>query len=387
MASGLTKAGLGRLGAVVAEAVGEDKIPGLAVLVARGDQVQVEAQGTLAIGGSPVTRDSLFRIASTTKPITAATTLALAGEGLIDLDEPVDRLVPELANRQVLRRPDGDLDDTVPADRPVTARDLLTFTFGFGATMEMFMAAEPWPVVAAANELSLATLGPPEPSVQPDPETWIARFGSLPLLAQPGERWMYNTGAQVLGVLLARAAGQPLADVMRTRVFEPLGMKDTAFWAGDTDRLATLYRQTPDGLVLFDEPDGMWGRPQAFADGAAGLVSTVGDLLAFARMLLSGGGPVLTPEAAKAMTTGQLTGAQKAQGGFGPDFFAHQSWSFGQMVQDSGVFGWDGGLGSTWQVDPRYDLTIIVLTQRMFMSPERPPEHVAIVDAAYEALG
>ena len=168
---------------------------------------------------------------------------------------------------------------------------------------EMFFAPEPWPVVAAADELRLATLGPPAPDVQPDPDTWIAGLGSLPLLAQPGERWMYNTGASVLGVLLARAAGQPLAEVYRSRIFEPLGMRDTAFWTAQTDRLATAYQPTPDGLVVADEPAGSWSRPPAFGDAAAGLVSTADDLLAFARMLLRGGDPVLTADAVRAMTT------------------------------------------------------------------------------------
>ena len=241
-AAGLTAAGLTGLHAAAERHVGDEKVPGLVALVARGDQVHVEALGRLSAGGPPVTRDSIFRIASTTKPITAAATLAVAAEGLIGLDEPVDRLLPELANRRVLRRMDGPLDDTVPAARAITARDLLTFTFGFGMVGEMFAAAQPWPVVAAAGELRLATIGPPDPPVPPDPDTWIAALGSLPLLGQPGERWMYNTGAQVLGVLVARAAGQPFSEVLATRIFEPLGMRDTGFWAADTRRLATAYR-------------------------------------------------------------------------------------------------------------------------------------------------
>ena len=186
-------------------------------------------------------RDSLFRIASTSKPIVAAATLALVAEGLISLDEPVDELIPELADRRVLVRMDGPLQETVPAVRAITARDLLTFTFGFGMTMAMFMSPEPWPIVTAEGELGLTTFGPPDPDLQPDPDTWIANLGTLPLLAQPGERWLYNTGASVLGVLLARAAEQPLGEVLRTRLFEPLGMRDTAFWTTETGRLATSY--------------------------------------------------------------------------------------------------------------------------------------------------
>jgi CubicO group peptidase (beta-lactamase class C family) len=187
MAEGLTAAGLARLRAAAEQHVGDDRVPGLVALVARDDQVHVEALGKLAIGGAPVARDAIFRIASTTKPITAAATLALVAEGLITLDEPVDRLLPELSGRRVLRRMDGALDDSVPATRAITARDLLTFTFGFGAATEMFTSPVRWPVVEAAEALRLSTIGPPNPDVQPDPDTWIANLGSLPLLAQPGE--------------------------------------------------------------------------------------------------------------------------------------------------------------------------------------------------------
>ena len=382
----LSADGLDRLHEAAQRHVGDDRIPGLVALVARGEQVHVEALGTLSIGGPPVTRDSLFRIASTTKPITAAATLALADDGLIDIDEPVDRLLPELADPRVLARADGPLGDTVPAYRAITARDLLTFTFGFGVATEMFASAEPWPVVTASNELRLATIGPPDPDVQPDPDTWIAGLGSLPLIAQPGERWLYNTGASVLGVLLARAAGQPLADVMRARIFDPLGMRDTAFWTAQTGRLATSYAPAPAGLVVHDEPAGAWSRPPAFGDAAAGLISTADDLLAFARMLLRTGSPVLSEGAARAMTTDQLSPEQKSRGGLGPDFFTGRSWGFCQAVLDSGAFGWDGGLGTSWLVDPGRDLTVIVLTQRMFESSEPPPVHRDIQAAAYAAL-
>jgi CubicO group peptidase (beta-lactamase class C family) len=383
----LTQAGLAAVHAAAQRHVAGGDVPGLALLVACGDQVHAEALGTLSIGGPPAARDSLFRIASTTKPVTAAATLALAEEGLLALDEPVDRLLPELAGRRVLRRGDGPLDDTVPAARPVTVRDLLTFTFGFGMSTEMWTAPEPWPVVAAADALRLATTGPPQPDVQPDPDTWIAGLGTLPLMAQPGERWLYNTGASVLGVLAARAAGQPFAEVLRSRVFEPLGMRDTGFFAADTGRLATCYQAAADGLTVWDPPDGAWSRPPAFGDGAAGLVSTVDDLLAFARMLLRGGAPVLSEPSVRAMTTDQLTPGQKARGGFGPGFFAGRSWGFCQQVLASGAYGWDGGLGTSWLVDPGRDLVVIVLTQRTFDGGEMPRAHQDIRAAAYAALG
>jgi CubicO group peptidase (beta-lactamase class C family) len=387
MTDHLTAAGLAGLRAVAARHVAPDRVPGLAVLVASGEQVHVEALGTLSADGlRPVRRDSLFRIASVTKPITGAATLALVEEGRIGLHEPVDDLLPELARPRVLRQLDGPLTDTIPAARPITTRDLLTFTFGFGAVTEMFMAPQPWPIQAAVTELRLAAFGPPDPAHQPDPDTWLARFGSLPLLAQPGERWMYNTGACVLGVLLARAAGESFGEVLRTRIFEPLGMADTAFWTSEHDRLATAYQPTPDGLVVVDEPAGAWSRPPAFEDGAAGLLSTADDLYAFARTLLGGGAPVLAPESVAAMTVDELTSEQKAHGGLGVDFFDHQSWSYCQAVHDTGAFGWNGGKGSSWLVDPVRDLVVIVLTQRGFETSELPSVHRDIRAAAYAAL-
>lgn len=387
----LTVDGLARFSAAAAEHVGDETVPGLVALVARGDQVHAEALGSLSIGGPAVEHDSLFRIASTTKPVTGVATLALVREGLLDLDEPVGRLLPELAGPRVLRRMDGPLGDTVPARRPITVRDLLTFTFGFGLTTEMFAAERPWPVVAAADALHLSTIGPPNPAEQPGPDTWIAGLGSLPLLAQPGERWFYNTGASVLGVLLERAAGQPFADVLRTRLFEPLGMRDTGFWTPHTGRLASAFRSAPGGgLEVWDKPDGLWSRPQAFSDGAAGLVSTAGDLLAFSRMLLRGGDPVLPPDLVAEMTRDQLTPAQKAAGGLGPDFFTGVSWGFCTSVVTAGpragAYGWAGGFGTTWLADPGRDLTVIVLTQRMFDGPGPPAVHDALQAAAYEAL-
>ena len=381
-----------RIHAAAEPHVGPVAVPGLVALVLCGKDESAVTLGNLDIEpGRPVRRDSLFRITSTTKPITAAATLALIGEGLIALEEPVDRLLPELADRRVLRRQDGSLQDTVPAARAVTVRDLLTFTFGFGMVLEMFTAPEPWPVVAAEQQLGLATLGPPDPSVPPDPDTWISRLGSLPLLAQPGERWMYNTGAAVLGVLLPRAAGAPLDEVLRTRLFGPLGVRDTGFWTDQTSRLAAAYRPAPDGLISCDPPVGRWSLPPAFPDAAAGLVSTVDDLAAFARMLLAGGigpsgEPVLSAEFVRAMTSNQLTAAQKARGGLGPGFFDGRSWGYCQAVYDSGAYGWDGGFGTSWLVDPARELAVIVLTQRMFETPATPQLHRDIQAAAYAAI-
>jgi len=387
MPTAFTETGLRRLHDIAASHVGEGRIPGLVALIAHGDAVHVEVLGEQTLGGPPVRRDTQFRIASTTKPITAAAALALVREGLLDLDRPIDKLLPEMSDRRVLRRPDGPLEETVPADRPITLRDLLTFTFGFGMVFDMFMSPTPWPVVAAAEALSLATIGPPDPAVQPAPDAWIAGLGSLPLIAQPGERWMYNTGTQVAGVLAARAARVPFDDVVRTRVTGPLGMTDTAFWADDPRRLPTAYMPTPGGLSVHDPPDGAWSRRPRFFDGSAGLLSTVDDLHKFAGMLLAGGGPVLTPALVREMTSGQLRPDQRARGGLGPGFFDDLSWGFGQAVHADGSFGWDGGFGSSWRVDPRRDLVTIVLTQRMWETSEPPAVHRELLAAAIEALG
>ena len=386
--SGFAADGLERLAEVAASHVGSDKVPGLVALVASRDEVHVESLGSLSIDGPAVRRDSLFRIASTTKPITGAVTLALVDEGLLALDEPVTPWLPELASPRVLTRMDAPLDDTVAAQREITVRDLLTFTFGFGMHVEMFMAATPWPIMVAASQAQLATIGPPDPKTAPDADEWIKRLGSLPLMAQPGERWLYNTGAQVLGILCRRAAGATsYADVLRSRLFTPLGMTDTAFVASDSSRLATAYANSPDGLTVWDPADGNWSREPAFEDGAAGLVSTVDDLLAFARMLSRNGAPILSPASAEQMRSDQLTPAQRD----GQEMFlGGRSWGFCQSVivsgERAGAFGWDGGLGSSFLVDPVRDLIVIVLTQRVWDGPQPPAVHTDIQAAAYQAL-
>jgi len=194
---------------IVEAAVAQGQAPGVVAAVAHGDETYVTAAGAMAVDGPPMREDTVFRISSVTKPITAAVILGLIEDGRLSLDEPVDRLLPELAGRRVLRRPDGPLDDTVAAERPVTVRDLLTFTWGFGMQGAMFSGPEPWPVVAAAGERELASFGPPDPVTTPEPDTWLRRLAELPLLAQPGERWLYSVGSQVLGVLAARFWPRP----------------------------------------------------------------------------------------------------------------------------------------------------------------------------------
>src|SRR5438445_6901652 len=198
--AGLSKARLGRMHEVMAGCVERGEVPGLVTLVSRRGEVHVDEIGTQAFGESPpMRRDTIFRISSMTKPIIAVATMILVEECKVRLDEPVDRWLPELADRQVLKRLDGPLDDMVPAKRPITVRDLLTFRMGFGM---MMAPPDAYPILKAANEQQIG-MGPPSPSTLPAPDEWMRRLGQLPLMHQPGERWMYNTGSDVLGVLIA----------------------------------------------------------------------------------------------------------------------------------------------------------------------------------------
>jgi len=363
--------------------VERNEVPGLVALADRAGQVEVVVLGHTATGGPPMQRDTIFRIASMTKPVAAAAAMALVEDGELHLDEPVDRLLPELANRRVLKHLDGPLDDAVPAKRSITLRDLLTFRLGFGA---VFGPADKLPIVREAERLKLSAFGPPAPADQPAPDEWIRRFATLPLMHQPGEQWMYNTGSEVLGVLIARAAGVSFDTFLGERIFEPLGMRDTSFSvpAAKIDRLATAYWARdpfhPDsaGYDLRDPArGGQWSQPPAFPSGGAGLVSTADDYLAFARMLLArgmhGNTRVLSEASVTAMTTDQLTREEKARSHFLPaDYWNANGWGFGMSVTTApddltgavGRYGWDGGLGTSWANDPARGLVGILLTQR-----------------------
>jgi CubicO group peptidase (beta-lactamase class C family) len=374
---GLSRERLGRMHDVMAGYVVRGELPGLVTLVSRRGEVHVDAIGMKALGGSdPMRRDTLFRIASMTKPITAAATMILVEECKLRLDEPVDRLLPELANRKVLQRLDGPLDDTVPANRPITARDLLTFRLGFGLIMG---PPDVYPIQKAMAEAGLAP-GPNLPSLAPD--EWMKRLGSLPLLHQPGEKWMYHTGSDILGVLIARAAGQKLETFFRERLFAPLGMNDTGFSVPEAklDRLAACCQvdAATGKLMVFDEArGGGWARPPLFESGGGGLASTVDDYLAFCRMMLnkgkSGGERILSRLSVELMTTDQITPEQKAVSGFFPGFWDNRGWGFGLAIitrRDSvaavpGRFGWDGGYGTSAYSDPTEDMVAILMTQSL----------------------
>jgi CubicO group peptidase (beta-lactamase class C family) len=397
---GFSRARLDRMHEVMAGYVQRHEVPGVVTLVSRRGEVHVEAIGTKTLGGGePMRRDTIFRISSMTKPITAAATLILIEECKVRLDEPVDRLLPELVDRKVLKQLDGPLDDTVPANRPITTRDLLTFRMGFGVIMA---PPDRYPIQRALDEQHLGQ-GPPGPSTPPAPDEWMRRFGTLPLLHQPGEKWMYNTGSDVLGVLIARASGQPLETFLRERIFDPLGMKDTGFSVPPENlgRLATSYLTNFEtgALEVYDEATGgQWSRPPAFPSGAGGLVSTVDDYLAFGQMMLDRGRHgrerVLSRPSVETMTTDQLTPEQKAVSGLLPGYFDGHGWGFGLSVvtrRDDisavpGQYGWDGGMGTSWCSDPTEEMVAILMSQSAWTSPAPPSLRLDFATSVYQAI-
>ncbi|WP_431933882.1 serine hydrolase domain-containing protein [Nonomuraea jabiensis] len=335
--SGFSEAGLRRLREVLARHVDSGKIPGLVALVGRGDETHAEAIGTMRHdGGTPMRRDTIFRMASTSKPVSMAAAMVLLDECRLRLDDTVDPWLPELADRRVLKRIDGPLDDTVPARRPITVRDVLTSTFGLG----MDMTSLGTPIMNAIFERGLT---PDLPVPMPEPDEWMRRLGELPLMHQPGERWQYHISNDLLGVLVARVTGQSFEEFLRERIFGPLGMTDTGFHVPDDqiDRLPTLYAPDPQSgeFHVWDEAKGgRWSQAPAFPGGGGGLVSTADDYHAYFRMLLNGG--------------------------------MHGGWGFGMAVRtyrgdyaSVGQFGWDGGAGTSTYADPGKQLTGILLTQ------------------------
>jgi CubicO group peptidase (beta-lactamase class C family) len=372
--SSFDAARVSRIGESVDDHVDADDVGGVAWLAACGDDIQRGTAGHLTRGeDAPIAPDSLFRIASITKPIAAVAALILVEEHLLRLDDPVDALLPELADRRVLVDPLGSIDgETVAAERPITVHDVLTFRTGLGMD---FHAPFPQPLLQAMDELRIGT-APPAPQVAPEPDEWIRKLATLPLLHQPGARWTYHHSADILGVLVARAAGAPFEVVLRDRVFAPLGMVDTAFAATDVARLGSSYERNPAGEpVVFDPPDGQWSTPPAFPSGGGGLVSTVDDVYAFGRMLLAGGrlpdgDRLLSRAAVDAMTINQVD----VGGATGPTPDGSQGWGFGVGVHlrrtglgpTVGSYGWTGGLGSSWANDPNHGVVGIILTTDAF---------------------
>ena len=362
-------------------------VPGLVAVAGRGSDLAVTVLGDQAIGGSPMREDSLFRIASIGKPITAAATLALVADGQLARDDPVDELLPELAAPRVVRTLMSPLDDTVAASRPITVEDLLRSTNGHGFPSD-FSA----PVAVALTERLLQ--GPPQPQRVPPPDEWMATLAGIPLVHQPGEGFTYNAAFDILGVLVARASGRSFPDHLTARILRPLGMAETAFAfpAGTAERRTSYYGGGAGGLELLDGPDGQWATVPAFPSGAGGLVSTAADLVAFQRMLLDGGGDVLPTELVTAMMSDHLTPAIRATDSV---FLDGQSWGYGGGVDVErrhpwnvpGRYGWIGGTGTSAYVVPADDSIAILLTQVQLGGPAGAPVLDTFARAAAAELG
>jgi CubicO group peptidase (beta-lactamase class C family) len=338
-------------------------IPGGVALLGAGN-VDVMTAGVASINGGPMPDDAIMRIQSMTKAITSVAALRLVEAGRLGLDQSLVDWLPELADRQVLRRPTAELDDTGPARRAITLRHLLTNTSGYG------MAIQPSPLqqAMAANGTEA---GPEPPAMGAD--EWLRRLTELPLAFQPGEGWRYHHSFGVLGILISRVAGRPLGQHLAEDVFEPLGMTDTALWVaqGKLDRLPAVYRHDDEGLVETEPAGGgFYAGPPSFDVSHGELVSTAADYHRFTRMLAGGGRvngqPMISRAHLHQMTSDQVPAACQTADSFFPGFWDGTGWGFGVAVQTAGPhrgrIGWSGGLGTDFFVDP--DGTIgILLTQ------------------------
>jgi CubicO group peptidase (beta-lactamase class C family) len=394
---GLAKTRLAKLHEVMAAHAASGDVPGAVSGIYRGD-AHVDVAGVKAFGSNDLmARDTIFRIASVTKPMAAVAALTLVEECKIRLDDPVDKFLPELADRSVLKRIDGPLADTVPAERPVSLRDLLTCRMGIGTIME---PSSEFPIQRALAKSYVST-GPELPTA-PIMGAYLDSIAALPWMHQPGQRWMYDTSFDVLGILLERVSGKQLEAFLQERVFQPLGMKDTGFSVPATklDRLAAVYRRNAKTreFEFFDDPNqSAWSRPPGFASAAGGLVSTVDDCLAFGRMLLTRGKHgkerILSRPSVELMSTDQIPAEQKAVSPFFPGFWDNTGWGFGVGVvtrRDDlvslGAFGWSGGYGTSLSIDPREELVSVFLSQRVFDQFGLPLAFSDFSTLVYQAL-
>ena len=366
---GMSSERLARLTAVMRDYIEDERLPGAVVLIARNGQVPYfEAFGQRdREAGARMEPDALFRIASQTKALVSVAVMMLQEEGTLLISDPVRKHLPEFARTTVaVRSAQGGGYDVVDASRPITLRDLLTHTAGIGYGSGV--ASDRWEA-AGIQGWYFADRD------EPIGET-VARMPALPFDAQPGERFVYGYATDILGVVVERVSGMPLDAFLRSRIFEPLGMHDTAFYVGadDADRLATVYSATQAGLARAPSPGGMVVQgaylegPRRSFSGGAGLVSTAADYARFLQMLLNGGEldgvRILAPSTVALMTADHIGERFPTAGsGFGLGF--EVTTDVGRRAQPGsiGTFGWGGAYHSTYWVDPGEELVVVYMTQ------------------------
>lgn len=353
----------------VVQAVDSGVLAGAVTLAwQRGNVLQVNEIGYRDVeAGLPMQRDTIFRVASMTKPVTVAAVMTLVDEGKLTLTDPVTRWLPELADLHVLVDPTGPLDQTVPARRPITVDDLMTHRSGLAYVFSVL-----GPISRAYGRVSF----------RQDQDHWLAEIAALPLVHQPGERLTYSHATDVLGIIASRIEGKSLQTVLTERIFEPLGMADTGFFISPDkrNRAATMYRLDDESGLQHDAMGPIPVTEPRFCQGGAGLVTTVDDYLRFARMLLGGGEVdgvrVLSQESARLMRTDRLTEEQKKFPFLGLPFWMGRGFGLNlSVVTDPaksaqlygpgglGTFSWPGAYGTWWQADPANDLILIYLIQ------------------------
>jgi len=372
---------LGQIPGALQGVVDNGDLAGAVTLIWRkGEIVRVDTVGQADIEtATPMARDTLFRIASMTKPVTSVAALMLMEEGAFRLDEPITKWAPEFANMKVLKSPTGPLDETYPAPREITFDDLFTHRAGLAYG---FTSVGP---IAHAHQAALGDVL----NADMTPDAWMAALAGLPLSFAPGERFHYSHATDVLGFLVGRIAGKDFREVLMERIFQPLGMADTDFWipSGKRERAAVVYRQDPKTGALESVAFRRHEAPPVYCGGGGGLISTADDYLKFARMLLNRGEVdgvrLLRPETVDLMRTNRLSEAQRQIDFLGMPFWLSQGFGLGVSVvldaekhawmgaASEGSFGWPGAFGTWWQADPVEDMIVIYLIQNsMPLGPE-----------------
>ncbi|CAM2142267.1 Protein Rv1367c [Pararobbsia alpina] len=399
-AGGFSDARLARIGDAMARHVdvadGGTGVAGMVTLLHRhGELAFADARGYRdAETRTPIARDSIFRIASMTKPITTVAALMLREEGRLRLRDPIEKWLPEFASPRVMRSPEGSVDDTVPAAQKITVFDLLTHRAGLAYDFTAPPALAPL-YAQAFNGLH----------TRASSDECVRRLAGIPLLYQPGERWFYSVSIDLLGVLIARVTGMTLGEYFRTRIFEPLGMHDTGFTLRDdqVSRMTSAYvfnDSTNNVLIADHATESVWAHQGRFEGGGGGLISTADDYLQFAKLMLGrgrvNGVRLLSHASVDLMTSNVLSAEERARPTFGLDFWAGQTFGLGLSIVDDpvkrlplgyrsvGAYSWGGAFGTNWLADPREDMIGIFMIQRR--SESHYPVSAEFERLAYDAI-